>query len=157
MSEFTESFIPFTESPTTDCNHGKLMSRCKVNPANVWTSKKEYAAQWDTGAQKTSITNKVARELNLKIVIYFNVRGVNDLVPKRVPGYVIDLELPGGDIIRKLTVPEGNDNGWDVLIGMDVIQQGDFAVTNFNNSPRFTFRKPCEKTIDFCDADASDS
>jgi hypothetical protein len=72
-----------------------------------------------------------------------------------VPGYVIDLELPSGDVIRKLTVPEGIDNGWDVLIGMDVIQQGDLAITNFNNLPRFTFRKPCEETIDFCGASDS--
>ena len=34
-------------------------------------------------------------------------------------------------------------------IGMDIISQGDFAVSNFNGTTVFTFRPPSKATIDF--------
>ena len=37
----------------------------------------------------------------------------------------------------------------DVLIGMDIICRGDFAVSNYNNKTAFTFRTPSEKKIDY--------
>jgi len=37
----------------------------------------------------------------------------------------------------------------DVLIGMDVISQGDFSITNENGNTVFSFRVPSAHTVDF--------
>lgn len=39
--------------------------------------------------------------------------------------------------------------GADILIGMDVINRGDFAVTNVGGITKFSFRVPSEAHIDF--------
>ena len=42
-----------------------------------------------------------------------------------------------------------NMTGTEVLIGMDIISLGDFAVTNLNNKTWFTFRMPSVARLDF--------
>jgi hypothetical protein len=37
----------------------------------------------------------------------------------------------------------------DIIIGMDIITQGDFAITNFGGNTFFSFRMPSIQTIDF--------
>ena len=41
----------------------------------------------------------------------------------------------------------------DVLIGMDIINRGDFAVTNQNRKTKFSFRFPSIGDIDFVEED----
>jgi hypothetical protein len=38
---------------------------------------------------------------------------------------------------------------FDVLVGMDIINQGDFAVPNFDRKTTFTFRVPSISETDF--------
>lgn len=48
----------------------------------------------------------------------------------------------------------GNDLGdVDMLIGMDVISKGDFAVTNVGGITTFSFRIPSQETIDYVQQD----
>jgi hypothetical protein len=54
-------------------------------------------------------------------------------------------------------VLEGIPNGCDMLIGMDVINLGDFAVTNYNGRTMFSFRMPSADRIDFVRLSLSDS
>lgn len=44
---------------------------------------------------------------------------------------------------------EIGNQGIDLLIGMDIIGLGDFAVTNLNGVTQFTFRLPSVESIDF--------
>ena len=44
---------------------------------------------------------------------------------------------------------------FDVLIGMDIITQGDFAVTNRCGRTKFSFRFPSQADIDFVSEDNS--
>jgi hypothetical protein len=37
-----------------------------------------------------------------------------------------------------------------MLIGMDVINYGDFAISNYNGKTTFSFRMPSLMKIDFC-------
>ncbi len=45
--------------------------------------------------------------------------------------------------------------GADVLIGMDIIGAGDFAVTNLNGKTTFSYRYPSMERIDFVKASAA--
>ena len=65
--------------------------------------------------------------------------------------YLIDVYLPNLVVARGVQVNEaeslpGPDN---VLIGMDILNLGDFAVSNYRGKTTFTFRTPSLKEIDF--------
>jgi predicted aspartyl protease len=108
---------------------------------------KKYHAIWDTGATGTVITNKVIQKCNLHPIGIVEVHGISGRV--RVNQYLINVWLPNKVIIPniKATVAELKDI--DVLIGMDIINRGDFAVTNVNNKTVFSYRYPSVERIDF--------
>ena len=48
-----------------------------------------------------------------------------------------------------LNTPGTQLTGFDILIGMDIINRGDFAVTNRNGKTMFSYRYPSMAAIDF--------
>ena len=71
---------------------------------------------------------------------------------KDVPVYIVNIGLPSGVAIPGVIVSLAQisrDQGIDVLIGMDIITQGDFAVTNPKGNTKFSFRMPSIADIDF--------
>ena len=68
---------------------------------------------------------------------------------EEMPVYVIDLELSDDVRVPTLEVIAGDIGDADVLIGMDVITLGDFAVTNADGFTQFSFRTPSQEHIDF--------
>ncbi|MDD2715197.1 MAG: retroviral-like aspartic protease family protein [Candidatus Wallbacteria bacterium] len=107
----------------------------------------KYIAIWDTGATGTVITNKVATDLGLPIINFTDVGTAAGAF--RMPVYMINIILPNGVGFQELRVTEGNLSGTDILIGMDIMGQGDFAVTNFEGKTAFSFRLPSLECIDF--------
>ncbi len=63
--------------------------------------------------------------------------------------YAINLFLPNQVGFQFIKVTEGVLNGTDLLIGMDIISRGDFAISNFAGKTTFSFRVPSTKRIDF--------
>ena len=64
--------------------------------------------------------------------------------------YLVNIWLPNKVLVYNLVVIEGKIVGQcEVLIGMDIISKGDFAVTNYNGRTVFTFRLPSVGCIDF--------
>ena len=111
----------------------------------------ELEAVWDTGAEMSSVSHRVVQALNLKPISKaknYTAAGVVDVYV-----YVINLHLPMGVGVALLPVT-GNDLGdVDMLIGMDVINKGDFAVTNVGGKTTFSFRIPSIETIDYLATD----
>jgi uncharacterized protein YchJ len=108
---------------------------------------KEYNAIWDTGATRTAITSKVAQECGLKPTGMCKVRtaaGETDACT-----YFISVYLPNKVCIPQLRVTEAKISGADVLLGMDIIVNGDFAVTNYGGKTNLSFRMPSIECIDF--------
>lgn len=54
--------------------------------------------------------------------------------------YYVDLMVPGEMTFKTLEDTEGDLEDVDVLIGMDVISQGDFCISNGNNETVVAFR-----------------
>jgi predicted aspartyl protease len=105
-------------------------------------------ALWDTGAEKSLIRPEVAKKLNLLPVSMIKISTPTDKdKPSNV--YLINLYLPNHAIVKDVRVAEGIPGGCDMLIGMDVISLGDFAVTNYNGHTTFSFRMPSMAEIDF--------
>jgi predicted aspartyl protease len=130
-----------------------LMSQCGVCVAFDPLSGKEhppikpYQGLWDTGASCTVITKKIVDELGLKPIGKTKVLHADG--ESTVNVYYVNIFLPNQVGFKFIRVTEGKLSGFDLLIGMDLISCGDFAVTNFGGNTTFSFRVPSLEEIDF--------
>lgn len=107
----------------------------------------EIAAVWDTGASGSVITQNVVDALKIQPT---GMTQVNTASGQEVsPVYLVDFMLPNAVIIQGLRVTLGKLANFDVLIGMDVINVGDFSITNVNQKTKMTFRVPSSVEIDY--------
>jgi len=65
--------------------------------------------------------------------------------------YLLDVVLPNNIVVSEVLVCDSEIGAQkiDVLIGMDVILLGDFAVSNYQGETTFTFRIPSQKKTDY--------
>lgn len=64
--------------------------------------------------------------------------------------YLVDLILPNDEIgFHSLRVTDADMTSTDVLIGMDIICSGDFAISNKNDKTIFSYQYPSTHTTDF--------
>jgi hypothetical protein len=113
--------------------------------------KKPYVCIWDTGATLTVISKNVIDGLGLQPSgkVNLHVVGSSDSPTEyETNTYLVNLYLPNNVVITAKAA-ESSAAGCDVLIGMDVISLGDFAVTNHNQKTTWTFRLPSCDEIDF--------
>lgn len=108
---------------------------------------KEYIGIWDTGATGTAIGQRVIDECGLKPISMTKAHGADGEYNTEV--YLINLHVPNGVLFNSLRVTKAKLKGADLLVGMDVIGQGDFVVTNYNGKTCFSFRIPSSECIDF--------
>ena len=117
----------------------------RLSPENLGA--KKFVAIWDTGATGTVINQKVINECGLKPIGIAEVSTANE---KRLSSvYLVSIFLPNRVYFPQLRVTEGTISEADVLIGMDIMTQGDFAVTNSDGRTTFSYRWPSAKRIDF--------
>jgi len=104
---------------------------------------------WDTGASGSCICMGLARHLGLKPIDMCMVRGATGVSQSNV--YMVDILLPSNVIIHNVRVSEFIDNGaFEIIIGMDIITLGDFAISNKDGKTSVSFRiPPSENPIDF--------
>ena len=109
----------------------------------------DVKGQWDTGATNSCISNNVVEKLSL-IPIGKKIMSTPSGKSERNT-YLVDLLLPNHVKINDLEVIDSNigEQGIGLLVGMDIIMQGDFAVSNYQNKTTFTFRHPSEKKTDY--------
>jgi len=109
---------------------------------------KNYTAIWDTGATHTVITKKVVMECKLWPI---GMTKVSHAGGESITNtYFVNLYLPNGVEVCRVRATEGIlAKKVDVLIGMDIITRGDFAVTNKGEITAFSFRIPSIQLIDF--------
>ena len=112
----------------------------------------EFVAIWDTGATSTMITQDVVDALGLQPVgertIYHAAGAAED-----VPEYLVNLTLANRVRVLGVRAVKGNFLGGHVLVGMDIISQGDFAISNLDGKTQFTFRIPSRASFDFVKED----
>lgn len=110
----------------------------------------KFQGLWDTGASGTVITKKVVDALGLKPIGKAKINHANG--SSIVNKYVINLFLPNQVAFKFIQVTEGILSGFDVLIGMDIMNRGDFAISNYNGKTTFTFRVPSLEEVDYVPA-----
>ena len=77
--------------------------------------------------------------------------GIDDK-PDETEVYLVNIKLPNNVTVTGVQVSRGGFSGGDVLVGMDIINSGDFAITHTNNETKFTFQIPSQADIDFVKA-----
>ena len=129
------------------CNGIQIRYNEKVTNLNL-------VSIWDTGANKTAIHEAVARQIGL---IPIDKQWTHTVAGKRLSNvFAIDLLLPNGVEFDNLIITDGilrDERGFgiDILLGMDVITRGDFAITNKDGKTVMSFRVPSLDSINFHD------
>jgi hypothetical protein len=105
----------------------------------------DVIALWDTGASISSISQGLAVRLGLSKVDREQVAGFGGIHAVNID--IIDVLLPNQVMIPNVRAAEFIDNGrFDVIIGMDIITLGDFAITNHGGLSVISFRIPPGET-----------
>ena len=118
-------------------------SSTPISPSDIM----QFHALWDTGATASVISSEVAISLGLLPIsqcMTYHAQGQS-----LVNVYLVNLVLPNQILVRDVRVTEGNLNGFGVLIGMDIINLGDFALTHRDNKTVFSFQIPATHEYDF--------
>ena len=108
----------------------------------------EFTALWDTGATGGVISQTVVDACELQATGTRTMHHAQGST-RGVSAYTINIELPNDLEFQALPVILGDLPGYDVLIGMDIIGLGDFAITHPEGDTKFSFRIPSQADIDF--------
>lgn len=131
----------------------ELMTLCGIGAAKDSSAPfstsdiREFSALWDTGATASVISSDVVRHLGLSPIS--QCRAYHAQGESIVHVYLVDIILPNHLLIRDVRVTEGRLNGFGVLIGMDIINLGDFALTHKGGKTVFSFQIPPTHEYDF--------
>lgn len=106
-------------------------------------------AVWDTGATCSCVSEQVVKELGL-----IPTGKTQVLTPggaATLNTYLVDITLPNNVTIPDVQVcdSEIGKQGVGLLVGMDIIALGDFAVSNYNGRTTFSFRIPSQGYTDY--------
>lgn len=109
---------------------------------------KQFKGIWDTGATNSAINPKIVKECNLIPSGKTIVNTAGGIQEQNT--YIVDIKISKDVTISDVVVNEMAEiDSTDVLIGMDIITLGDFAISNCNGKTVFSFRIPTTSTIDF--------
>lgn len=103
---------------------------------------------WDTGASHSAISRETAEILGLEPIGEITV--LSHQGEALTYFYMVSITLPHLLHIPKVRVTECATNDvFGVVVGMDIISRGDFAITNVNGVSTFSFCVPGMETIDY--------
>ncbi|GAG66585.1 unnamed protein product, partial [marine sediment metagenome] len=109
---------------------------------------KKYYAIWDTGATGSVITSKVVEDCELQPTGRCRMHTASTIEDVNV--YLVNFWLPNRMMIPNVRVTEGRIAGEvEILIGMDIINKGDFTISNLNGKTVFSFRMPSLECVDY--------
>ncbi|MCH9008353.1 SEC-C domain-containing protein, partial [candidate division KSB1 bacterium] len=142
---FTTHFPGVTSALVTDAHITKPFSPDKnQQPENPV----EFKALWDTGATNSLITQSVVEKCDLKPIGMTRVGTAVGQTDCAV--FLVGMRLPNNVWFPQIRVTLGQlTSGIDILVGMDVIHMGDFAITHRDEKTAFSFRVPSIDCIDF--------
>ncbi len=118
-----------------------------IVPPDIVQSAKEYSGIWDTGATNSMISQKVVDECELKPIGMVLVHGSTG--SKYCETFLVNIFLPNRIVINSVRVTKSSITDCDILVGMDIITMGDFAITHYDGKTTFSFRFPSMEQLDF--------
>lgn len=143
---------------TTTSRGGKfnvLKNECQISAAWAPSSTDSqpplvgFQAIYDTGATNSVIKQAVIDACGLAPTGMARVQVVGG--EHSAETYLVNILLPNRVTFSSVRVTKGDIPGADVLIGMDIINMGDFSVTNCQGITKFSYRTPSIEHVDYVD------
>lgn len=107
-------------------------------------------AIWDTGASHSAISKRLATKLGLVPTNKRRITGVHGT--NLCNAFYVDIYLPNRTYLSlEVTEVDGLVGPADVLIGMDIIAIGDFAISRDDGKSIVTWQIPSTHCFDFTD------
>ena len=131
-----------------------LRSQCHVSEAwdpasnDPQPTMREFVAIWDTGATLSMVTQRVVDACGLRPIATAAISHAQGTADD-VDVFLVNIGLPNGVGVPGVRVAKAVLPNIDVLLGMDIINQGDFVVTNRDGNTKYSFRIPSIADIDF--------
>lgn len=145
----SQKIAPRVEVVTTKYNGIARVYKVKMQIGSSIDKGKKIAvnAIWDTGCTNTTISKKIAEELNLTSfgVVASNTAGGTAYGNE----HLVDLYLPNNVVITDFKIVAMPELGVECLIGTDILSLGDFAVSNHQGETVVNFRMPSCAGIDY--------
>ncbi len=140
---FTIKATGILNPPITEIGVTKLVDPKDIREKDILRCK----GLWDTGASNSVVSKSTAKSLGLKPITKVKVHhaGGNDWANV----YLVNLFLPNRIIIPARVTECDDSDRFGIIIGMNIITLGDFAITNVNKKTTISFRMPSIETIDF--------
>lgn len=147
MSDTFTTLIPFSQKNAIIIN-AEVLFELPLDQSVKYASIK-IKALVDTGANGTCISKRLSSACHLPAVSamkIFSAQGASV-----VPVYKMNIKLPTGTEFKNVLATEvAGSEHFDVIIGMDILSQGDFALTSNEDNLVFSMRFPSDKIpIDF--------
>lgn len=135
---FTESFSEFD---------GRIIT----NESILYNEEKEAGVrvEWDCGATYSSISKELVKKLGLNPCGIEMTTSTTSSELSNVYELILILHNEIGIPMKVGVASNIHDTGIDMLIGMNVIALGDFAISTYNGTTCFSFRYPSKGLIDF--------
>ncbi len=108
----------------------------------------QFEGIWDTGATLSMVTQRVVDACGLMPIATTAISHAQGMT-EDVEVFLVNIGLPNGVGIFGVRVAQAVLPNVDVLLGMDIISQGDFAITSLGGNTKFSFRIPSQANIDF--------
>ncbi len=148
ITAFTKKSVGLERVLTTECGISQAISIAELKAGVPHPPVGDFTAVWDTGASASAISQKVVDALGL----IPTGRGFSNTAAGKVEvlTYSVNILLPSNVGFSSIQV-SCNNMIPDILIGMDIISLGDFAVTNKDGKTVFSFQTPSTHVYDFED------
>ena len=106
-------------------------------------------ALWDTGASRSVVTTDFVQRLGLIQTGITEVHHGDGSSMRNT--YLVNFYLPNGVGLLGITATEfpAKHSQFSVLVGMDVICEGDFSITNAGGHTWMSFRTPSSVAVDY--------
>ena len=142
---FTERYAEIVHELKTPCAVSAAWDPSEDRPVPVL---ERYLCLWDTGATISAITKQVATDLGLPTEALIPIHHAGG-TSNDVPQHFVNLQLPNNVVMVGRPVAQLPLTNCDVIVGMDIISRGDFAISNLDGKTTFTFRMPSVVEFDF--------
>lgn len=145
---FSLAYDGITNRIISEISVFKYFNPANVNSTNI-LAEHRTTALWDTGATNSIITQDTAKSLSLTPIGKTNTNHGGGQSEHFT--HYVNIGLPNKLLVTGVTVTEMDKivDNFGVIIGMDIISQGDFSLTNFEGKTLFSFRIPSLTKVDY--------
>lgn len=104
-------------------------------------------AMWDTGATNTLVSKSIIEKLALHPHNKAKVLTAGGIITTDT--YIVHIILPTGTAELDVEVLLNENNDYDIVIGMDIINKCDFCISNKNAKSTLSIKHPADNEIIF--------